>query len=55
MHCLLQMAVEEGAFRRQLPELQARLAAAGLRGVYEDRLPPELNAALQASWPLVFT
>ncbi|KAL4450230.1 hypothetical protein ABPG77_010899 [Micractinium sp. CCAP 211/92] len=46
MH-LYQMAVEEGAFRRQLPELQARLAAAGLRGVYEDRLPPELNAALQ--------
>ncbi|EFN52544.1 hypothetical protein CHLNCDRAFT_26745 [Chlorella variabilis] len=42
-----QLSVEEEAYRSRLPELQARLAAAGVRGVYEDRLPPELNAALQ--------
>lgn len=56
------MVVEEGTYRQQLPELRARLAAAGLRGAFEDRLPPELNAALQASellqaacqgWPCV--
>jgi hypothetical protein len=41
-----QVSLEESAYRRQLPELQARLAAAGVRGVWEDRLPPELNAAL---------
>lgn len=41
-----QVSLEEGAYRQQLPELQARLAAAGVRGVWEDRLPPELNAAL---------
>ncbi len=39
--------MEEGEYRSQLPELQARLAAAGARGVWEERLPPELNAALQ--------
>lgn len=39
--------MEEGEYRAQLPELQAQLAAAGARGVWEARLPPELNAALQ--------
>lgn len=42
-----QVVLEEGEYRSQLPELQARLAAAGARGVWEERLPPELNAALQ--------
>ncbi|PRW20477.1 DNA polymerase epsilon catalytic subunit A [Chlorella sorokiniana] len=41
------VVMEEGEYRSQLPELQARLAAAGARGVWEERLPPELNAALQ--------
>jgi hypothetical protein len=44
---LLQLSLPEGQYRSALPELQARLAAAGARGVYEERLPPELNAALQ--------
>lgn len=44
---LSQVVMEEGEYRSQLPELQARLAAAGARGVWEERLPPELNAALQ--------
>ena len=32
---------------RRLRDPQVRLSAAGTRGVFEDRLPPELNAALQ--------
>lgn len=44
---LLQVVLEEGQYRSQLPVLQAQLAAAGARGVWEERLPPELNAALQ--------
>lgn len=39
--------MEESAYRSGLPDLQSRLAAVGVRAVYEDRLPPELNAALQ--------
>lgn len=48
---LLQLSLPEGQYRAALPELQARLAAAGARGVYEERLPPELNAALQVRTP----
>ena len=38
--------MDESDFRAALPELEARLATPGVRGVYEERLPPELNAAL---------
>ena len=42
-----QVVLDEARYRRELPQLQAQLSAAGARGVWEERLPPELNAALQ--------
>ena len=41
------MALGEGEYRGQLEEVAARLGRAGMLAAYEERLPPELNAAWQ--------
>jgi hypothetical protein len=43
-----QVVLEEREYRRRLPELGELLSEPSVHGVYEERLPPELNAALQA-------
>lgn len=45
--CSLQLSLEEGAYRADLEGVGARLAVAGMTSAYEERIPPELNAAWQ--------
>jgi DNA polymerase epsilon subunit 1 len=47
-HYTYQVSMAEADYRAALPRLEGALGAPGIRGVYEARVPPELNAALSA-------
>lgn len=42
-----QVSIEEGEYLSDREGVAARLARAGMTAVFEERIPPELNAAWQ--------